>query len=368
MDKALKFATGSKYVSPHSLRCKYLTEHFFEALRPSVLPSHSLNQRNSLYQLSILAGHSDVDITVKNYVCDLEKLRREWVNHLILSSVTTKPIFLESLLSLSSEAAKKRVQRGFEIIDLKNEIKLISNTGLKNRLVDLASQLTDRAKITNLDHLHDEVDELVSISSYIYLTLLGVEQEAAAHAALIESPKMELIESHLQNVIDIKGTEFFVGQFKNQLKIGNLSILVKLRRFFGNWSLTLKEYAFLLKLLPKNFNEDWTLCNKDLSYVGAELQKRLNHAGFSVIVKIPIQNAQKMKDSIDQIRENGIARIEKTNRRQFESRDELRLYFKEINHEGMSELRPYELLYLLNTFILSFLIFQNMKNTYWGVL
>ena len=368
VEKALKFATGSKYVSPHSLRGKYLTENFFEVLRPSVLPSHSLNQRNSLYQLSISAGHADVDVTVKNYVCDLEKLRREWVDHLILSSVRVKPAFLESLLSLSSETAKKRVQRGFEINDLKNEINLMSNIGLSNRLVDLATQLSDRIKIPSLDHLHDEADELVSISSYIYLKFLGVEQEAAAYASLIESHKMELIEGHLQNVIHMKGADFFVGQFKNQSIIDKLEIFVKLRQFFGNWSLNSKEYANFFRLLPRNFNEEWSLNNNDLAFVGAEFQKRLSQAGYAVIVKIPIQNDQKMQESIDQIRTNGIARIEKTNRRQFESRDELRLYFKDINHEVMSQFKPYELLYLLNTFILSFLIFQKIKNTHLGVL
>ena len=191
---ALRCASGSNFVRPHSLRSKFLSDNFREALMPQSTPISALRQRNVIYELCVIAGHADPDVSVKNYVCDFNLIRRSWVDRLILDELKPSAHFLASITTVSYEAIRKRMQKNFSIADLNTNFQSEVTPKLKVRIHDLL-------QLHNMDVfeyvLSTEKDSIaleIQSAKFLACLLLGMEKNAAAAYVNIQNLVLKEIE------------------------------------------------------------------------------------------------------------------------------------------------------------------------------
>ena len=356
ISNALRCASGSSFVRPHSLRSKYLSEKFSEALMPKNTPSDALQQRNILYALATIAGHADPDVTVKNYVCDFNHIRRSWVDRLVLDGLKLSPNFIASVSTISYEAARKRLQRSSLIGDLIKNFQLGVTDQLKTRIFDMmqSHQLVDFEYALSTEK--ESVVLEIQAAQFLSCLLLGMERAAAA--AYLNTPNLlpYEIESNLNIFIAYKGTKFFTKLRIDYERFKLGEGFVSLSQHFGLNINDSVHAAQLLRLIPLQMEKPWTVNIKDISFILEFIAPRLQCADFNLTVLIPDINSQENQERISQLYRLGVRRVEEKSRRNFSARDQLMILFRKTGISHQSNLDQKISNFEINIFMLSVLI------------
>lgn len=360
---ALRCATGSNFVRPHSLRSKYLSEKFRDALMPQNKTVDALRQRNILYEISVTAGHADPDVSIKNYVCDFNLIRRSWVDKLILGELKPSAKFLASISSCGYEAWRKRLQRNFFLADLNKEFKTESNPKLKLRIHDLAQshQMNNYEYELVTDKESESVNLETQTAQFVACLLLGMEKDAAAAYINIPNEALKDIESNFNIFVAHKGSDFFT-ELKagyERFKVGE--IFVRLAQYFGLWAIDAAQAAHLLRLLPSQMEKPLVISIKDIPFTLEFLSPRLQRAGFNLTVLIPDVNTQVNSEMTAQLNRMGVRRVEKSSRRNFAAKGQYMALFRESGNMNPTHLCQKITNFEINIFMLAFLIKNNIK-------
>lgn len=353
---ALRCATGSNFVRPHSLRTKYLSDHFREALLPQSTPLDALRQRNILYELSVNAGHADPDVSVKNYVCEFNQIRRSWVDRLILREIKLNAHFLTSITSLGYEAARKRLQRNFSIADLNDIFQSDATPQLETRIHDLVKSHDMYKFEYELKGKNNPVDNQIQAMQFLACVLLGMNKDAAA--AYVNIPKFmpHYIELNLKNFSAYKGGEFFTKQRVDYSRFKVGEAFINIAQHFGLWMMGPIQFAQLLKLIPLQVEKPWTANINDISFILEFISPRLQKAGFVLTVLIPTTNSPEDNKKTLALNRLGVRRVDKLPRRHFMARDQLMILFKKSGNADQSNLNQKITNFEINIFMLSFLM------------
>ncbi len=283
VDQALKDVSGSKHVSPHSLRAKVLTRYYLETLRPNLLETDVLKLRNRLYELSAEAGHADPNVTIKNYIFCFDTLRRQWVDHLIMDRYPVHPNFLSGLLGISLSAATKRLQRHAGVASIQ-----INNNPFRHRLEDFSKTL-HKSKAGVVPSDSDSKLHLGKLFRFIYFRQKTNNLEAACLYADIrddESSRCELAFSALKKA-------GCVGESASLLAMDDQKFM----------ELSDKLSPYMTHLDPMSFNQMlnlirnlrvkgnwWLVQEADLEIFSEVLLANLTKLGISTWLKFPLSD------------------------------------------------------------------------------
>lgn len=356
---ALRCSTGSNFVRPHGLRTKYLSDHFRGALLPQITSLDALRQRNILYELSVNAGHADPDVSVKNYVCEFNQIRRGWVDRLILDELKLNAYFLTSITSLGYEAARKRLQRNFSMTDLNDIFQSKVTPQLKMRIHDLVKSNDMFAFEYKLSTRNNPVDNQIQATQFLACVLLGMSWDAAA--AYVNIPKFmpHCIESNLKIFSAHRGGGFFTGLRVDYQRFKVGETFVNLSQHFGLWKIDPIQSAQLLKLIPLQVEKPWSANINDIPYILDFISPKLQKAGFILTVLIPAIKTpedDEKKSSLERFERLGVRRVEILPRRQFSSKDKQMILFRKAGNVVQSNLDQKITNFEINIFMLSFLM------------
>lgn len=358
---ALRCATGSNFVRPHSLRSKFLSEKFREALMPQYTTLDALRQRNILYELSVIAGHADPDVSIKNYVCDFNLIRRAWVDRSIFDEMRPSAHFLASITSCSYDAWRKRLQRNFKLTDLNKEFQAENPNKLKLRIHDLVqSHHMDNYKYA-LSAEKELVVPEIQAAQFLACQLTGMEKDVAAAYVNIPNLMLKEIDSNFNIFVAHKGADFFTKlRFEyERFKVGE--VFIHLAQHFGLWTIHAAQSAQLLRLIPSEIEKPLSVSIKDMPFILESVSIRLQRAGFNLIVLIPDVNPQKNLEKTAQLNRLGVRRVEKSLRRNFTARDQYMVLFRKSNEIPHTHLSQKITNFEINIFMLAFLITHNIK-------
>lgn len=358
---ALRCSTGSNFVRPHSLRTKYLSDHFRGALLPQIASLDALRQRNILYELSVNAGHSDPDVSVKNYVCEFNQIRRSWVDRLILREIKLSAHFLTSITSLGFEAARKRLQRKFSVADLSVIFQSDVTPQLKMRIHDLVKSHDMYQFEYELKGKNNPVDNQIQAMQFLACVLLGMNKDAAAAYVNIPKSMPHCIESKLKIFSAYREEEFFTRlriDFQ-RFKVGEF--FINLAQHFGLWMVDPIQTGQLLKLIPSQAEKPWLVTIKDIPFILEFISPRLQKAGFILTVLIPQTKPIVDGEKISSLNRLGVRRVEKLPRHHFMTRDQLMILFKKSGNADQSNLNQKITNFEINIFMLSFLMKHHIQ-------
>lgn len=353
---ALRCASGSGFVRPHSLRSKYLSENFNQALMPQNTPIDALHLRNVLYELSVISGHADPDVSVKNYVCEFNQIRRSWVDRLILDELKLSAHFLASITSLGYEATRKRLQRNFSIADLNINFQNEAPPQLKARIHDLVqSHLMDHYEYA-LGTKKESVALELQAAQFLACLLLGMEKYAAA--AYINIPILILndVETNFNIFVAHKGNEFFANLRTDYERFRLGEGFINLAQHFGLLVIDSVQTAHLLRLLPTQMEKPWPVNIKDIPFILEFIAPNLQRAGFNLTILIPDINPKENQERKSQLYRLGVRRVEESSRRNFVSKGQLMVFFRKAGIEHQSNLEQKINNFEINIFVLSLLI------------
>jgi hypothetical protein len=357
--KALRCATGAKTVRPHSLRGKYLTENVHHALMPLVGELDALRQRNVLYELTIEAGHADPDVSFKNYVKDLNVVRRAWVDKLIVNELSLSPFFISSISLVNYEAARKRLQRNFNVDDFRQASQLFMTNHFKSRLHDLSSDLVNGESKYQLNNSNLFQDSLLVTARYLTCCILGMPNEIAASFVsatpqLIEkiNPTMSLFSAH-------KGGDFSSGLKIEYQRISESKAYVALGQHFGGWQIESTDAAQLLRILSLEVEKPWLIKQSELSFILNSIEPRMNNAGYVLKAFIPQCEEVETANKRALLFQAGVRRVEIISKRQFGSNGDLIVSFAPAKYQQQTYLEKKICNFEINTFLLSLLIYKN---------
>jgi integrase len=281
VDQALKNVSGSKHISLHSLRAKVLTRYYLKTLGPNPVETDVLKLRNRLYELSAEAGHADPNVTIKNYVYCFDALRRQWVDHLIMSRNRLHPHFLSGLLDISLCAATKKLQRHFGIVSIQ-----IKNDSFRNRLENFSKTLHKRqADITSIDSGREL--PLKSLFRFVYFRQKTNNLEAAClHAGMRDDQA-----SRCERAFSALKKAGCIGDSVGLLTLGHYKCM----------ELSDKLSPYITRLDPMSFNQMlnlvkslrvkgswWLVQEADLEIFAEVLLANLTKVGISTWLKIPL--------------------------------------------------------------------------------
>ena len=353
---ALRSATGSNFVRPHCLRSKYLSENFKDALMPQNAIVDALRQRNIVYELSVTAGHADPGVSIKNYVCDFNLIRRCWVDKLILDELKPSAHFLASITSCAYEAWRKRLQRNFSITDLKREFQAEVNAQLNLRIFDLVQSL----HMDNFEYaLSAEKESIVlevQFAQFLACLLLGMENDAAAAYVNMANLVRKDIEFNLNIFGAHKGAGFFTKLRTEYERFKICEVFINLAQHFGFWTIDPAQSAQLLRLIPCQLDEPLSATINDISFILDFVCPSIQRAGFNLTVLIPDINLQENQKKVAQLYRLGVRRVEECSRRNFKARDQLKILFRKTGISHQSNMDQKINNFEINIFMLSFLI------------
>lgn len=356
ISEALRCASGSHHIRPHSLRSKYLSENLKQSLMPQDRQMEALHQRNIIYELAVTAGHSDPDVSIKNYVCELNQIRRIWVDKLIVNKFKISAHFIASITSYSYEAVRKKLQRNFSMADLTENFQAVVIPQLKVRIFDLeqSHQMQDFQYPLNAEK--ESVLVEVQVAQFLACLHLGMEKVVAAAYVNIATLMLKDIETNFNIFAAQKGAEFFTKLRTDYKRFKLGEGFIKLAQSFDVCMIDPIQAAQLLRFLPSQMENPWPVSIKDIPLILEFISPRLQRAGFNLTVLIPDINLQETQDKISRLNRLGVRYVEKGLRRNFAARDQLNILFRKSGDTNQSHLAQKNTNFEINIFLLSFLI------------
>lgn len=206
---ALRRASGSSRLHPHSTRHTVITRQVSEILRPQP-PEHcrALALRQALPRISAAAGHGHFDATVSHYVQDLDQIRRLWMDHLLADAPPPSVAFISRVTGTSAAALRKRMSRGITSGDIWEGFSPdhFANSGIC--LTNLAS-LVDPVltEIPWASQISDKL-RLTAHTIYLGLRLIGEDENTARCASRLAPHESQELERALISIQRCRETPF----------------------------------------------------------------------------------------------------------------------------------------------------------------
>lgn len=225
-------ASGSEALRIHDTRAAGLTQKVGNLLEPT--PGETLDLRQASLRLSCRAGHSVPEVSVQNYVHNLDVKRRHWQDKVLSQFLTyTRPAFATGITSISEATYRQRARR-------------TSPTGEKYDFwegFDEDQALETGATVRELDDFvvpgvtvvadlaeQQSQSELVAAWIYVGLSLLGEPSDSARLAAALTIKQAEALETRLSalqrgRITPLRGhagisrDEFIAAAIKNKLVV-----------------------------------------------------------------------------------------------------------------------------------------------------
>lgn len=200
---ALWRASGSETLRVHDSRATGLTRKVGNLLGP--LPGKTaggtLDLRQAVYRISAQAGHVTPGVSIENYVHDLDRLRRQWQDHILAHFVThTRPAFAAGVTGVREGTYRQRARRSspargeYCYLEGFDAVQAFETGATVRELEDLVVPgLTEAAALT----AQDNQIELVAAGIYIGLLLLGEPSESARLAAALPIEQANHLETRL---------------------------------------------------------------------------------------------------------------------------------------------------------------------------
>lgn len=285
---ALHHATGSPLTIPYSIRHMVITREVHKVLSPSAQTLKSpLSLRQSLYEISTYAGHSDSHVTINHYVHDVHVLRRQWVNKIILENVKFNVNFIKKLTGENYEAVRKKLRKSQDSVLFKAISKFLSSPQINKRIFNLSQFLAKAGTKYEIDREVIDSDELLQRTKYISLCSLPLSEDVAAFlAGLSEEKHFEI--KHLLSIL--YATTEIKLKTKSSFKIKCLEGLSDkyelLCRYLGLVELSKVEAFMLAKFISQFLDRPWKIKAQMLPLLAKEFFSKLPSAGFEVVVSM----------------------------------------------------------------------------------
>jgi hypothetical protein len=113
VELALGQTTGSAAIRPHDLRHQIITDRIAIALDPEHAWASTLEARQFVFRVAADSGHGDPLVSIENYLHDLDRARRQWLDHLNRDLRSERaPPFLSSITGIQEAAYRSRKRHG----------------------------------------------------------------------------------------------------------------------------------------------------------------------------------------------------------------------------------------------------------------
>lgn len=200
---ALWCASGSGTLRIHDTRAAGLTRKVANLLAPATRKAYgrTLDLRQAAYQFSAQAAHVTPQVSVENYVHDLDVRRRQWQDHILEQFVShTRPAFAAGVTGVREGTYRQRARRSstakqrYCFLEGFNAAQPLESGATVRELDELVvSDLTVAAELAE----HHTGNELVAAGIYIGLLLLGESSESARLAAALPIAQANYLETKL---------------------------------------------------------------------------------------------------------------------------------------------------------------------------
>jgi len=201
ISEALWCATGSGVLRVHDTRAAGLTRKVGRLLEPGSrgMAGGTLDRRQAPFRISAQAGHVHPGVSIENYVHDMDKRRREWLDRILENmEIPTRTAFAAGVTGIQEATYRQRAARStkplkeydfFETFDATETLE----TGATVR--ELAALVVSGLTVVKEPTEQYRQTELVGTSIYLGLRLLAEPFESARLAAGLSSSVANGLES-----------------------------------------------------------------------------------------------------------------------------------------------------------------------------
>lgn len=310
--EALRCATGSNAISPHTLRGAFISKEVRTLLasdRKGEFDTLALRQR--FIEISALAGHGYPGVTGENYVEGHDILRRTWVDQSI-EHVNYSPslIFLAAVTGIPVATYAKRRQRcgaqPFDLMEGFNPNVKMTGTAKIRVVADLVLGGVTEIK---WDREFEPDGGLVRRVMYIGLRLLGDEQESARLVSRLPFESASILETGL-SLLNAKWLNFDSKE-EHSMREPFLRLLAGTRLPYALYSLAVSR-AMLKRLVHgmESVGDPWHLASvEDVEELASWLHCANANDMFSEVVVREGKCSQVNSENIQRIRSIGVERV-----------------------------------------------------------
>lgn len=236
---ALWSASGSNFLCVHSGR-RVLPTLFVQSLLDPELRNkrNPLYLRQALYFLAASIGHGDPLTTIANYICDLDKARRKWVNSIYDTvGIKASPSFVASLIDKQVDTIRARSRRTSPLAqtDYLEDFDPAANIVFQNRVRSLNEFLVKDTTRLTIDPRKTSDDEALFCSAYTAARLLKTDKDLAAFISQISIANQQIIDLGLERIHEAIGRPFNSDLRISPTQLLNNEILVSASNSFSQF-------------------------------------------------------------------------------------------------------------------------------------
>ena len=263
---ALWSASGSNFLSVHSGRRTLPTSFVQSILDPELRSNMSpLYLRQVFYLLAASIGHGDPLTTFANYICELDKSRRKWVNSIYdTAGIKALPAFVASLIDKPVDTIRARGRRNSPLAktDFLEDFDPAANLAFQSRIRPLNEFVVKDTTRLTVDPKQNSEDEALSCCVYVAATILKTDKELAAFISQISTTNQKTIDLGLKRIHDAFGRPFIsgLGIFPTQLL--NDEVLVSASNSFSPFHPDIGTSLMLCRAISQP-DKPWQISNND---------------------------------------------------------------------------------------------------------
>ena len=284
LSQAGKAVTGNINFRPHLCRTGQITKSFGNILsvkNSQQVTSESL--RLALHEMYVFTGHGDLTTVFKYYVCDMEWMRREWVDHISSERFLPNPAFYSSLKGLKQTTLTKYSSNPSALRAYVNKYLRCSALAFLERVVLVREYLVEDIQAYAFEENLDipAVDRQMEIIKYRMICLAGARESAAA--ILFNITESDLIANN-------KASKFFKPVrdtvWKSYISTEEVLPSPILKQLLANLSalqFSATDILTISQLIPASLEEPWDLDVSEISLFPDDLFRRLRFANIDTV-------------------------------------------------------------------------------------
>lgn len=285
LSQGMKAVSGAADLTPHHFRSGVMTKKIKQILSvENALHANFDELRMALFEAFVFSGHGDLRTLFEHYVCDLEWLRREWVDHLGSLHFIPSAIFLSTMSGLNQETLRKYANNEAKLNDfLKRQLQAIQ-LSFQHRIVfirDLLAQDVDHYPFFDAASEVEMDDRQLRLVRHRILCLCGVNSGNSAdllHLAQAEAAAND----HAFDLLSLASQSNWRSSILAS-EVLTAAHIPKLLQKLGTLSLSSAQLVGIAQKLPTRIGEPWALDIKSFELFPDDFFSRINQAGFEAV-------------------------------------------------------------------------------------
>lgn len=279
----MRAVTGARDLSPHNFRTGIITKIARKILSIEFCQKSTSDVlRLALYESYVFSGHGDLTTMFEHYVCEMECIRREWIDHLVAEHLVVNPLFFSSISDQSPETLRKYAKDQNKLNNLLAKAFADKDLSFKKRVIEIKDFLTADFDTYPFDDKNgSSEDRQLTIIRYQAMTIAGIAQNVAANTLSILEEDQLKATKNLQ-LLNFSSQSTWTTNLTSK-EILNLGHFQRFLTRLGEIPFSLKQIIGICQTFNSEVWDAWQLETDDFDLFPEDMFIRIQSARFDTI-------------------------------------------------------------------------------------